>query len=50
MQQELASGKSLEDVFKPYIDQLPQNVYLSIDIDGLEPLNCQIQEHLFLGD
>ena len=23
-----------------YIDQLPQNVYLSIDIDGLEPLNC----------
>ena len=40
MQQELASGKSLEDVFKPYIDQLPQNVYLSIDIDGLEPLNC----------
>lgn len=40
MQAELASGKSLEEVYKPYIDQLPQNVYLSIDIDGLEPLNC----------
>ena len=40
MQQELASGKSLEDVFSPYINQLPKNVYLSIDIDGLEPLNC----------
>ncbi|MDY0180433.1 agmatinase family protein [Aliarcobacter skirrowii] len=40
MQSELASGKSLEDVFTPYINQLPQNVYLSIDIDGLEPLNC----------
>ncbi|WP_323586195.1 agmatinase family protein [Aliarcobacter butzleri] len=40
MQSELASGKSLEEVFAPYINQLPQNVYLSIDIDGLEPLNC----------
>lgn len=40
MQSELASGKSLENVFKPYIEQLPNNVYLSIDIDGLEPLNC----------
>ena len=40
MQAQLASGKSLEEVYKPYIDQLPQNVYLSIDIDGLEPLNC----------
>ncbi|WP_418179869.1 agmatinase family protein [Aliarcobacter lanthieri] len=40
MQSQLASGKSLEDVFMPYIEQLPQNVYLSIDIDGLEPLNC----------
>ena len=40
MQAQLASGKSLEDVFNPYIEQLPQNVYLSIDIDGLEPLNC----------
>lgn len=40
MQQELASGKSLQEVFTPYINQLPQNVYLSIDIDGLEPLNC----------
>ena len=26
--------------FLPYINQLPNNVYLSIDIDGLEPLNC----------
>ena len=40
MQAELASGKSLEEVFAPFINQLPQNVYLSIDIDGLEPLNC----------
>lgn len=40
MQSSLASGKSLEDVFTPYIEKLPQNVYLSIDIDGLEPLNC----------
>ncbi len=40
MQAQLASGKSLEEVFTPYIEQLPHNVYLSIDIDGLEPLNC----------
>ena len=40
MQAQLSSGKSLEDVFAPYINQLPKNVYLSIDIDGLEPLNC----------
>jgi agmatinase len=40
MQAQLASGKSLEEVYTPYIEQLPQNVYLSIDIDGLEPLNC----------
>ena len=40
MQAQLASGKSLEEVFTPYIEQLPNNVYLSIDIDGLEPLNC----------
>ena len=40
MQQQLAWGVSLENVFSPYINQLPQNVYLSIDIDGLEPLNC----------
>ena len=40
MQQQLASGKSLEEVFNPYIEKLPKNVYLSIDIDGLEPLNC----------
>jgi agmatinase len=40
MQQQLASGKSLEEVYSPYIEQLPKNVYLSIDIDGLEPLNC----------
>ncbi len=40
MQTQIASGKSLEEVFTPYVEQLPQNVYLSIDIDGLEPLNC----------
>lgn len=40
MQALLSSGKSLEEVYTPYIEQLPQNVYLSIDIDGLEPLNC----------
>ena len=40
MQALLACGKSLEEVYAPYIEQLPQNVYLSIDIDGLEPLNC----------
>jgi len=40
MQQQLARGKTLEEVFNPYIERLPQNVYLSIDIDGLEPLNC----------
>jgi agmatinase len=36
----LACGKSLEDIFAPYIEKLPKNIYLSIDIDGLEPLNC----------
>ena len=40
MQQQLAWGVSLENVFSPYIEKLPRNVYLSIDIDGLEPLNC----------
>ncbi|WP_198304735.1 agmatinase family protein [Arcobacter vandammei] len=40
MQSQLASGKSLEELFSFYIEKLPQNVYLSIDIDGLEPLNC----------
>jgi len=40
MQSALASGKSLESIFAPYIKQLPQNVYLSIDIDALEPINC----------
>ena len=40
MQQQLACGVSLENIFYPYINQLPNNVYLSIDIDGLEPLNC----------
>ena len=40
MQQQLACGVSLENIFWPYINQLPSNVYLSIDIDGLEPLNC----------
>ena len=40
MQAQLCAGKSLEEVYTPYIEQLPQNVYLSIDIDGLEPLNC----------
>ena len=40
MQAQLASGKSLEEIYTLYINQLPQNVYLSIDIDGLEPLNC----------
>jgi len=40
MQSQIASGKSLENIFTPYIKQLPQNVYLSIDIDGLEPINC----------
>lgn len=47
MQAQLASGKSLEEVFTPYINQLPQNVYLSIDIDGLEPLNCPNTGTLF---
>lgn len=40
MQQQLASGKSLDEILNPYIDKLPQNIYLSIDIDGLEPVNC----------
>jgi len=40
MKEELANGKSLKEVFTPYIEQLPNNVYLSIDIDGLEPINC----------
>lgn len=40
MQAQIATGKSLEEVFTPYIEQLPKNVYISIDIDGLEPLNC----------
>jgi len=40
MQEQLANGKSLKEIFTPYIEQLPHNVYLSIDIDGLEPINC----------
>lgn len=40
MQNQLASGKSLEEIFAPFINQLPNSVYLSVDIDGLEPLNC----------
>lgn len=40
MQEQLACGKSLNELFNPYIEQLPHNVYLSIDIDGLEPTNC----------
>lgn len=40
MQEQLARGKSLEEVLTPYVEQLPHKVYLSIDIDGLEPLNC----------
>ena len=40
MQQQLACGISFRKYFWPYINQLPNNVYLSIDIDGLEPLNC----------
>lgn len=40
MQKDLASGKSLENIFQEYIDNLPKNIYLSIDIDGLEPSNC----------
>ena len=39
-QAQISCGKSLNDVFNPYIEKLPKNVYLSIDIDGLEPLNC----------
>ncbi len=40
MQAQIASGKALEEIFSTYIEKLPKNVYLSIDIDGLEPLNC----------
>ena len=38
MQAQIATGKSLEEVFTPYIEQKKKNVYISIDIDGLEPL------------
>ncbi len=40
MQQLLAEGNSIEAIFTPLIDRLPKHVYLSIDIDGLEPANC----------
>jgi len=40
MQEQLADGKSLKEILTPYVEQLPHNVYLSIDIDGLDPVNC----------
>ncbi len=40
MQSRLAGGQNLEDIFNSYIKTLPDLVYLSIDIDALEPSNC----------
>ena len=40
MQAQIATGKSLEEVFYSIYRTASKNVYISIDIDGLEPLNC----------
>lgn len=39
-QNQKANGKSIDSIFHSYIEKLPKHVYLSVDIDGLEPLNC----------
>ncbi|MHB8090848.1 MAG: agmatinase family protein [Syntrophales bacterium] len=36
----LADGRSFKSVVDRIIEALPQNVYVSFDIDGLEPANC----------
>lgn len=36
----LAKGKSIADIFDPYLDKLPEYLYVSFDIDGLDPALC----------
>lgn len=39
-QRQKALGKSIDEIFSQYIEKLPNRIYLSVDIDALEPLNC----------
>lgn len=36
----VAKGKSLEEIIDSYLDKLPEHVYISFDIDGLDPALC----------
>ena len=36
----MAAGKSLADIIDPFLDKLPEHVYISFDIDGLDPALC----------
>lgn len=40
MQTELANGQSMNELFETLMVALPKQVYISVDIDGLEPHNC----------
>lgn len=40
VQREMFSGKSWKYICKKIISELPQNVYISFDIDGLDPKLC----------
>lgn len=40
LHQQLHEGKSFAEVVRPYLDKLPQNVYVSVDIDGFDPALC----------
>ena len=35
------TGKSKKEIFTPIVEALPQEVYISFDIDGLDPKLCQ---------
>jgi agmatinase len=37
MQHAIFNGQALRDVFRPIVESLPEQVYVSFDIDGLEP-------------
>lgn len=37
---EISAGKTFDEIYTPLIEQLPQEVYLSFDIDGLDPSMC----------
>jgi agmatinase len=37
---DLYKGKSRKEIFEKIIDQLPEKIYLSLDIDALDPKLC----------